>query len=63
MNGLVAAATTAAAMVAHGDPDGLVVLRNDAPTLPGTQEDDNVRAIAAIDVLRYLVTHYEETYE
>jgi hypothetical protein len=55
------AATTAAAYVVYGDPDELIVLANACPTLPDEQHDDSVRAVAAIDVLRYLVEHYEET--
>lgn len=53
-------ATTAAQQVAIGDPDELVLPMNNCPVLPGEQDDDDVRAIAAIDVLRYLVEHYEE---
>lgn len=40
--------------------DDLLVLPLDCPTIPGEQDDDGVRAIAAIDGLRYLLELYEE---
>lgn len=49
----------AAQNVAVGDPDELIVPMNACPVLPGEQDEDDVRAIASIDVLRYLVEHYE----
>jgi len=58
-----AVAMTAAAHAVYGNEDDLVVLPLACPTLPGEQDDDGVRAVAAIDVLRYLVTHYEDEQE
>lgn len=56
---LALASQEAARMVVHGDADWLVVLGPDVPHIPGEQGDDDVRAVAAIDVLRYLVETYE----
>jgi hypothetical protein len=57
------AASTAASFVAFGDPDELVVLGDDCPDFPGTQDDDGVRAAAAIDILRFFVAEYEDAQE
>ena len=60
---LGAAASAAAARTAFGGGDDLIVLRNACPIIPGEQDDDDLRAIAAIDLLRYLVENYDETGE
>ncbi len=54
-----AAAAAAAAYTVYGGGDDLIVLRSKCPVLPGEQDDDGVRAIAAIDLLRHLVANYE----
>lgn len=59
LEAFASAAATAAGHVVFGGGDDLVVLRNLCPVLPGEQNDDGVRAIAAIDVLRILVANYE----
>lgn len=51
-------ATSAAQQVAAGDPDELVIPMVNCPVLPGEQDDEGVRAIPAIDVLRHLVENY-----
>lgn len=63
LEAFAAAAATAAAHAVFGGGDDLVVLRTACPVLPGEQADDGVRAIAAIDLLRYLVEHYEALQE
>jgi hypothetical protein len=55
--GLVAA--TAARLVAQGEGEVLVVLPLSTPTITGEQDDDGVRAVAAIDVLHWLTSEYE----
>lgn len=59
---LARVASTAAANVAFVDGDRLVVLPNACPELPGEQgsgHEDDPRAAASIDVLRFLVADYE----
>jgi len=53
------AASNAATNVAAGDPDDLIVLGNDCPKFENEQDDDDVRAIASIDILRELVANYD----
>lgn len=61
LEALARVAATAAATCVYGGEDDLIVLPKLCPILPGEQNDDDVRAIAAIDVLRYLVENYEDT--
>lgn len=51
---------TAASIVAYDNPDDLIVLPNACPPIPGEQDDDDLRAVAAIDVFRYVVNQYED---
>lgn len=59
----LAVAGEAAKLVARNDGDRLIVLPLSAPNVPGSQTDDEIRAVAAIDLLRHLVAEYEETEE
>lgn len=52
-------AVRAAERVAQGEGDDLVVLPLQCPPIPGEQTDDEIRAIAAIDVVRHLMNLYE----
>lgn len=60
LEALARVAATAAATCVYGGEDDLIVLPKECPVFPSEQDDDGVRAIAAIDVLRYLVENYEE---
>lgn len=53
------AATAAVTNLVNGDEERLVALEDVCPHIPGEQDDDDVRAIAPIDVLRALVADYE----
>jgi hypothetical protein len=54
----VKAARKAGGLVADNDGDRLVVLPP-GMEVPGAQDDDDVNAIAAIDLLRWLVYDYD----
>ena len=58
---LTVVATAATEAVAAGQGDDLIVMPLACPTIPGEQDQDGLRAIAAIDVLRHLVETYEES--
>lgn len=53
-------AATAATYAVYGGEDDLIVPPKNCPVFPTEQNDDGVRAVAAIDVLRYLVANYDE---
>ena len=59
MTALLRAATTASEHLIMRTGDELVVLPLKCPPVPGEQDDDDVRAVAAIDILRHLVEVYE----
>lgn len=55
-------AMTAAKHVAVGDSNELLIPMLSCPALPGERDEDGVRVIAAIDVLRHLVENHEQTH-
>lgn len=57
------AITVAGYECANGHPDNLLVLANACPEIPGEQTDDDVRTVAAIDVMRHVVNTYEHIAE
>lgn len=61
LDALETIAVSAMQKVAEGSSDDLIVPMNACPVIPGEQTEDGVRAIAAIDVVRYFVDNYEAT--